>query len=403
MPWLWLAAFSPFFLAFLPAPARAQAVIFHAGHVVPANGGVLVLVPTTGLLGAGAKAVPTTIEVSQAGKAVPGRVQDIGWVENLRALSLDTTEVVGDGVVWTPAEPLQVGATYDITVSVRGEVADHASIKAGAAWEMPAPEATLDAQLQTRDTGQQQEHCCAPFRDGTGHQGCFVSRYAVLPAVAPDLVSSEPEEHLEQLVYSYRAFSQADDMTLWDSGYRTYDSPLDQVPFLSPADEYCIEVEAMHIVSQALFRWSRCLPASDLPSPIPDPTQGIAEGLRIEHCSVPKYGDLLQWCDINREVCASKKSHDCAEYQPLCSVSLPDALDIILSIEAARDHAKQAPDGGPPTLRAHEPAGRALGGGGCQVRSGAAEGLAWLLPCWPAFVFLSRARGPKAGRRSRGR
>jgi hypothetical protein len=156
----------------------------------------------------------------------------------------------------------------------------------------------------------------------------------------------------------------------------------------------------MHIVSQTLFHWSRCLPASELPSAVPDPTQGIAQGLRIEHCSVPKYGDLLQWCDINRDGCASGKRADCAEYQPLCSVSLPDALDIILSIEAERDRANAASDGGTAQTAANDTARRPRGGGCRAGGDGAprpsparrASGL-WVLLGWLTLLIVRRAHG----------
>lgn len=340
------AVVSALLLATVAASVRAQSrpnvLIVSADRVVPANGGVLVLVPTTGVLGAGAKAVPATVEVNDGPKTVPGQVREIGWVENVEALSLDTTEVVGVGLVWTALEPLRTGASYDIHAQVRDGDVQHASFKAGANWDTQEPQLELEARLETRDTGQQDEHCCSAFNDGASHAECFISRYAELPAVATSIRTMEAPEHLEQFVYLYRAFA-PDDTTLWETGFRTYDSPLEIVPFFTPRDPYCVEVQAMHLVDSRTFRWSRCLPASDLEGALPDPAQGIADGLRIEHCSVPRYGDVLQWCELNRDRCATGQDPDCAAYAAICDVSLPEALDVILAVQAEERTASQAP------------------------------------------------------------
>jgi hypothetical protein len=370
------------------AQSRPNALIFSAGRVVPANGGVLVLVPTTGVLGAGAKAVPATVEVSDGGETVDGQVREIGWVENVEALSLDTTDVVGVGLVWTAAKPLRAGASYDIHVQVRDGGLQHASFLAGADWETQQPTITLDARLETRDTGQQEEHCCSAFDDSANHDECFVSRYAELPAVATSLSTTEAPEHLEQFVYLYRAFA-PDDTTLWETGFRTYDSPLELVPFFTPRDPYCVEVQAMHVVDAHVFGWSRCLPASDLQGALPDPTQGIADGLRIEHCSVPRYGDVLQWCELNREPCAAGDNPDCAAYAAICDVSLPEALDVILAVQAAQRTTTRDPSThAHPATAVTDNSLRSPQGGGCSARGVARRDHEGIAPAGVGSVLL---------------
>lgn len=332
--WRWLPLL-PAFAAAWPAPLRAQSgpdiVIEHADRTIPADGGLLVLVPTAGRIGAGAMAVPTRIEV----KPVAGATHELGWIEDLQALSLRTTSVIGAAVVWTAAEPLVPGAHYDVQVALELGAVARASFTAGAAFVPERPELTIEARLEVIDMGDDEVHCCERFVDGSGHAGCFVARYAQRPALATRLQSDAPAEQLGQFVYRFRAFSQANGDTLWASGFRTHDSPVPFVPFLSPADEYCLEVQALHIVAQTTFTWNRCVPAATLMQAPPDPAPEIESALAIERCSVPQYGDLLQWCELNAATCAHDIP-DCAVYESLCDATLTDALAMLLAMDEAR-------------------------------------------------------------------
>jgi hypothetical protein len=351
---------------------RRNAVVVHEGKTVPANGGVLVLVPTSHP-GPDAKAAAATIEVRHGTDVVPGTLHELGWVEDLDALAMSTQVLIGAGLVWTADAPLTTGARYDVRVEVAGASTFAARFTAGEAWEPARPELVFDAELGSVDTGQDERHCCSTFLDGSGHAGCFVKRYAELPALIPEIGGDEADERIQQFLYLFRAYAPDTDATLWASGFRTFDSTDLPVQFLMAQEQYCVELEAKHIVSGEVFRWSHCAPAAELPESVIDPADGIAAALQLSRCSVPEYGDVLQWCELNREACARGDDPDCALYDALCGGTLREAFDVLHEMETIREgradagvagHAHASADAG---TRGDAGNGRGEGGGGCSA------------------------------------
>ena len=165
------------------AEPHPNAVVVHADHAVPANGGVLVVVPTTGHIGPETVATAAAIEVTHDGESVAGTLTDIGWVEDLVALSLSTNVLVGAGLVWTADEPLLPDERYTMYVAaVQGDPFT-VEFVATKPWQAKRPDIGFDAELGSLDTGQPpEERCCSTFLDGSGHGGCYIARYPELPA-----------------------------------------------------------------------------------------------------------------------------------------------------------------------------------------------------------------------------
>ena len=157
---------------------------------------------------------------------------------------------------------------------------------------------------------------------------------------------------------------------------------------------------ARYIVDGTEYGWSTCLDASGFDVPPPDPREAIIDALRIQKCSVPEYGDVPQWCEINQQRCASSDSTDCELHARLCAGSLIEAFEVLDGMEKERArHAldagiqnralsdggvgQSAMDGGARPTTAY---GRAHGGG-CRFGAPSPASHVWL---WLLGLMLTR-------------
>ena len=115
-----------------------------------------------------------------------------------------------------------------------------------------------------------------------------------------------------------------------------------------------MELEARHLVSGESFCWSSCRPHEELPQSVIDPSAAMADALLLEHCSVPEYGDVLQWCELNRDACVGTDDADCGVYDAVCNVTLREAFDFLRAMEAERESRDGGVDGGVEASHGHE-------------------------------------------------
>ena len=279
--WRWVSLLSAW-AALSPAALRAQAaadiVIEHGERVIPADGGLLVLVPTVSHIGAGAMAVPAQIEVTESDRPVAGQTREIGWIEDLTALSLGGSSVVGVGLVWTPAAPLVPGKRYVVRAALVGGDVQARNSKPAMRGSPRGPSWRSMRRWRCSTSATTRPIAARAFSTAADTRGLLRGplRRAARAGDQPELGGAGKQ--LRQFVYLYRAYAQADGETIWASGFRTYDSALPYVPFLTPVADYCVEVRARHIVTDETFSYSRCVPASQLTEPLHDPASETKPG-----------------------------------------------------------------------------------------------------------------------------
>ena len=224
--------------------------------------------------------------------------------------------------IYRPAQPLAVGARYEVSAPAEASSAPHfLAFDVTTAASVAAPIQGVRVTLELHAIGLEPTACCPESRSSCGPPFCFLTRERAVPhlsliAPAPPMVNGREVAQ----PFIYRAFRvEPDSQEAITTGTPSW--LLFGVAFEEARSRYCLRVEAESLVDGSVFRPEPfCQDHRDL-GPLGERAAAITDLLETPACLLPPAELTAEWCAVNRARCKDPASDDCQHYPRLCGTS----------------------------------------------------------------------------------
>jgi hypothetical protein len=335
-----------------PIPPRPPQVL-SPGAPIPANGGIL-------------------IESSDGSTVVAVVTDPTG------ALVEGTTRLVSKQeaafFAWRPAGELGLGAHWIDLRNESGSSLNSAfEVEIVAATARAKPELAVSPSISTVVTPSAHACCLTSNQAFTDH--CALSQQQTLAQLDPALASTETISALNQFLFRVRV-AEGTPAPQVAKAFLPFGSNA-ALYFEAAADEYCIEIDAIDIVTLEEHSYpdlDHCVARSNVAvGTMPIALDG--EFFADERCVFPPPGHEEQWCEVHGDDCDDDKTVQCTLFRYACE-----------------GEDEPVPDAGNETDAGVVRAPETSSSDGCSVSAPGARGHSGSLLFLVLFVLLVRAR-----------
>ena len=279
--------------SFPPPPPH----VLSPGAPIPANGGILI--------------------ESSDGSTVIADVRDATERLVPGTTTLLSTREESNFFVWKPVTEPGLGPH---SVSLRSQdgssLVNTIMVEIVAATDRARPVLAVSPSIATFTTPTGRACCLTTSQDLTDH--CALSEQQTLAQVDPGLASTETISALNQFLFRARV-AEGTAAPNVAPAFLPFGSDA-AMRFEQAADEYCIEIDALDIVTMAEHRYpdlDHCVTSSGVDvGTMPIALDGAF--LADERCVMPPSGHEEQWCEVHGDDCDDGNSVDCTLFQYAC-------------------------------------------------------------------------------------
>jgi len=263
------------------------------------------LVPQNGALPIEAFTEHPMVEVvDENGTGVPGMLHRAGVSEH------------GEILAWVPNAPLAIGT---ITVTLRSLYetvpprVHRVRVTAPFPNALPPIDMDVSASLIVRP---EIRECCLGVPGGPPN-GCFATRRESYVTVSPGFTSPVPSPFLDQYLFRIQPAPGSVD----GEGTELF-MPFEQVDaasFFQTADEYCLQVDALNIATQAISTYAFTACTEGVHGLVASLELNVAlDNLEYDACPLPPDSQADVWCGVNADLCSGEDSTACAIRSHVC-------------------------------------------------------------------------------------
>jgi len=278
-----------------PNPPRPPRVL-SPGAPIPANGGILI----ESIDGVAVTAAVT----SPTGTRVEGTTT---------LLSMPDAAYFA----WAPAAELGLGEYWVELRNESGSSLDStSSVEIAAAADRAKPMLAISPSVSTLTAPSERACCLTLSQDGLDH--CALTEQQTFAQVDLGLSSTETVSKLNQFLFRVRV-AEGNAPPNAPAAFRPFGASA-ALNFEAAADEYCLEVDALDIVTLEEHRYpdlDHCVAGSSVRVGT-TPVELDDEFLAGDLCVRPPVGHEERWCEVNAGACANGRTQKCAQLQDTC-------------------------------------------------------------------------------------